>query len=139
MPQCYSLDYSIEAQQNYLCMLVGVSASEQDDSYSSAATRPCAQWFAYPLNEIRFNHKVFELRSPLTVHLFQAEGGWYCKDEGEHFLAFGDTMERAVHSLCEDFTVYWRMIAEASDEELDASGQAVKEFMQAIVRNAKTE
>jgi hypothetical protein len=60
-------------------------------------------------------------------------------DEGHHFLACGDSMAKAVHSLAEDFSVYWRVIAEAPDEELDHDALALKAFMRSVVKTVKTE
>src|ERR1700722_16572663 len=76
--------------------------------------RACAphQKFELSLKEIKFDHTAFELNEPLSVDIYQEDGLWYCSDEGHHFLACGHTMEEAVHSFSEDFSVYWRVIAE---------------------------
>jgi hypothetical protein len=128
---------SVEAQQeqNVLCLLSGVSSSEQPQS----TPRRACDWLAFPLCEIKYDHTIFILSEPLTVKLFQDDGVWYCKDDGEHFLACGKSMECSVHSFAEDFSVYWRVIAQAPDSELDEGAQSLKRFMRSIVREIKTE
>ncbi len=136
MPQYHT----IEAQQNFLCMFAGPFASLQQGRYSLSCSRGgVAQRFALSLNEIKFDHRVFELSAPLCVELFKENELWYCKDEGENFLARGDSMDSAVHSLSEDFAVYWRVIAQLQDGELDERAQVVKRFMHSIVKSVITE
>lgn len=106
-----------------------------------AAEAACAppQKFEIRLSEIAFDHIVFELKQPLALDLYAVDGTWYCADEGQRFLACGDTMELALHSLAEDFSVYWRVIAQAPDEELSEDAQEMKRFIRSIVSVAKTE
>jgi hypothetical protein len=96
------------------------------------------QKFEISLSEIEFDHTTFELTKPLSVDLYEEDGVWYCTDEGRHFLACGTDMAKAAHSLAEDFSVYWRVIAEAPDEELDHDALALKAFMRSIVSTIKT-
>ena len=121
-------------------MLAGVYFAEEQGQIAPLERRAVGcTWYAFPFTEIKYDHKTFVLRQPLIVKVFQDDGLWYSKDEGEHFLACGDSMERAIHSLSEDFCVYWRVIAEAYDSDLDEGAQSLKRFMRSIVREIRTE
>jgi hypothetical protein len=104
-----------------------------------AAEAACAplQKFEIRLSEIAFDHMVFELKQSLALDLYSVDGTWYCADEGQRFLARGDTMEQALHSFEEDFAVYWRVIVQAPDDELAQDAQEIKRFMRSIVSVAK--
>lgn len=116
-------------------------AIEWCEGLASASEALCAppQKFEIMLSEITYDHKVLKLRQPWALDLYEAGGAWYCADEGHRFLACGDTMEQAVHSLAEDFFVYWQVIAQAPDEQLAEDAQEMKRFMRSIVCVDKTE
>ena len=98
------------------------------------------QRFIIKLPEIVFDGVTFELNSPLSLMLYEDEDreAWYCEDEGHHFLARGESRECAVHSLSEDFAVYWRVIAQSPEEELDEHARGLRKFMLSSVKSVNT-
>ena len=134
MPQCGNID----AQQAYLCMLGGVFSWEQQGGLPPVLTQP-AQKFAVNLDEIRFDSTIYRLKAPLQVILSFEDEAWNCEDCQHQIVSFGDTREAALHSFCEDFAVLWEVIANASDDELTADAQRVKDFLISIVQSVEME
>jgi hypothetical protein len=128
---------------NYISNIAGAVpiSIEWCAGLASASEALCAprQKFEIKVQKIAFDHTVFELKKPWPLDLYEADGVWYCSDEGNRFIARGATREEALHSLTEDFFVYWRVIAQAPDSELAPDAEEMKKFMHSLVRAIRTE
>jgi hypothetical protein len=142
MPEIDSV--GTQQQQNFLCMLTGLSSWEQQSQLVSVAPelifaeRETEQTFAIKLSQINFDRKTYRLRVPLCLFLSveSAENEiWKCEDEGHFIVAFGESREAAVHSFSEDFAVLWEKIANAADDELTLDAQQIKDFLTGIVQS----
>jgi hypothetical protein len=87
------------------------------------------------LPQIIFNGRTFDLNTPIEFVLANEGGTWSCEASKFSILAFGETMEKAVYSFCEDFSVLWDLIAQSADDQLAPDAINVKS---ALIRTVKS-
>jgi len=132
---------SIPLDTNQIASYVAaVSVEEQSEHaifFSSSGCSPFRR-FQITLAAVKYGSETFELNSPIVLTLYpNPDGdGWVCEQLSFAILAFGDSMERAAHSFCEDFGMMWREIAEAPDEALTPDALEVKRNLLRAVRAA---
>jgi hypothetical protein len=101
---------------------------------SSSVVCPRLTKYYIKLEHVQFGGKTFRLNSPISLLLYEEDGGWCCENSDFMSLTFGATAREAVYSFCEDFAVLWNEIALAPNEDLAPDAQRLKEMLQSLVR-----
>lgn len=125
---------SVQAQQDYLCMVAPLSVEVQP--LFRGISCPQLSRLRVTLNEIRFHNRLFEFHKPIELLLHQDEGGvWMC--ECCDILSVGRTPTEAALSFCEDFSMLWDEIAQLPDSDLTRQAQDTKRCILAVVKSVK--
>ena len=114
----------------------GVVSSADVQTLSPVAARfPQKLFIFFP--DIKFDRFIFRLNRPIELALEAVQGGWICEDKRFALSGFGKTSAAAICSIFEDFTVLWKEIAQAPDEELSEEAQSTKHDLLGLVKSVE--
>jgi hypothetical protein len=127
-------------QQSFLSPLVAAWESTLEARFdSSSVSCPRLTQYIIRLEDVLFADRAFRLNSPISLVLYENEGGWCCENIDFSSFTFGATAQEAVYSFCEDFAVLWDEIANAPNEDLAPDAQRLKVMLQSVVRAVEKE
>jgi len=125
---------SVEAQQNYLCMVAPLSVDVQPPFRGIS----CPQLSKFQVSlgsEIQCQNRLFEFHKPIELLLYQDNGVWVC--ECCEIMSVGSSSTEAALSFCEDFSVLWDEIAQLPDSALTKGAQEMKSCILSIVKSVR--
>lgn len=117
-----------------------VSSIEKQVGSSASVMVSSPSQIDWPLREVEYGRKIFELNTPVHVLLSLDfdNGMWVCENKALSILAFGSDISKAIHSFSEDFEMMWDVIAQSPDDSLTSEAQKVKREMLSIVNRIAT-
>jgi hypothetical protein len=122
-------------QQSFLPPLVAAWGSTFEAPFDSSSVGcPRLTRYVIKLADVPFGGRVFRLKSPIDLDLYEQDGSWCCENKDFSSLTFGGTAQEAVYSFCEDFAVLWNEIANAPNEDLAPDAQRLKVILQSLIR-----
>jgi|SRR5208282_2154229 len=123
------------SQQNSISLVAAVESNVASRVVSYSYPAPPSKYLI-KLDTIRFDGRVFDLKDPLALTLYQEGGLWHC--EWDHISSAGETPLDAGISFSEDFSVLWDEIAQCSDDTLTEEAQSLKHHLLSVVKSVST-
>jgi hypothetical protein len=123
---------SVQAQQDYLCIVAPLSAEVQ---VLRGVSCPQVSKLQITLPEIRCHDRLFAFHKPIMLLLYLDEGVWVCECCG--IVSAGCNPTEAAFSFCEDFSTFWDEIAQLPDSRLTKKAQATKNCMLSAVKSVR--
>jgi hypothetical protein len=124
-------------QQNLLSYVIAALGATLEVRFDSIVRCPAPTRYLIKLDKIVYDGATFELRSPITLALYEDRENsvWMCESKEFDIIAAGDTREQAVRSFSEDFSVLWDEIAQCPDDSLTVEAQDLKRHLLSTVRS----